>query len=145
MIKLTDLYAAINTLLDSKYPYIKIYGNEVKEGYNKPSFFVELRPKKGSNDSINFKSKAFTIIITYFQKKQDEIDNLTKADEIIDLFGYKLPVNGRKIAVTDSNYEFVGENSDILQVSIEIEYLETIEKTDQGVTAGSLILNEEKR
>ncbi|MDF2842474.1 MAG: hypothetical protein K0R00_900 [Herbinix sp.] len=145
MIKLTELYTAANSLLEAKYPNIKIYGNEVKEGYNKPSFFVELRPKKRSNDSMRFKSLAYTIIITYFQDQPNEIDNLTKIDEITEIFGYKLSVNDRKIAVTESDFQFVGDDNDILQLSIEIEYLEAVERTDLSQKAGSLILKAEKR
>lgn len=140
-----DIYNAISTLLCNKYPTYKIYGHEVVEGYIKPSFFIDLVPKKILNESINFKTKAYKILTTYFPNDPSEIDNLTKADEIIDLFGYKLEVNGSKIAVTDSIYEFVGENTNILQVTIEIEYLETNDRTNSSVIANEFILNEEKR
>ncbi|ROR28368.1 hypothetical protein EDD66_105310 [Mobilisporobacter senegalensis] len=137
-----DIYNAVSTLLYSKYPTYKVYGHEVVEGYEKPSFFIDLLPKKNLNESINFKTKAYKILITYFPEDLNEIDNLTKADEIIELFGYKLVVSGNKIPVTDSNYEFVGENTNTLQVVIEIEYLESNNRTNSSVIANELILKE---
>lgn len=146
MILLTDIYKSVNTLLKSKYgTTIKIYGHEVTEGFIKPSFFTSLIPVTNSNDSINFKSKAFTVMITYFQSIANEIDNLQKADEIISLFGYFLTINGRKIRVTDADYEFIGENNNILQVSIEIEYLESNERTETNQIMQTLNMNEEMR
>ncbi len=135
MILITEIYKAVNQLLKNKYPKIKIYGHEVTEGFSRPSFFVSLIPVTRSNDSVNFKSKAYTIIITYFQGKADEIDNLQKADEIIELFDYFLAVNDRKLRVTGSEYEFAGEYRNILQVSINIEYLEATERTDTSSIA----------
>jgi hypothetical protein len=145
MIKLTDIYSSVNALLNSKYPTYKRYGHEVTEGFSKPSFFVDLIPKIGSNEGINYKSYAYTIMITYFQSKVDEIDNLTKADEIKELFGYMMTVGTRKIPIKDFSYEFVGEKSNILQTSAEIEYFETNEKADTSIIATEIILNEEKR
>ena len=145
MIKIEDIYNSVTALLKSKYPTFTTHNHETKEGFSKPSFFVSIIPITNSNDSINFKSKAFTIVITYFQSKVDKIENMQKADEIIELFGYFITVNGRNIRVTDSDYELVGEKTNILQVSVNIEYLQANERTETSKVAQSLSLNEEKR
>jgi hypothetical protein len=147
MIKLVDIYTSVNKLLYSKYPKTtyKIYGHEVTEGYKTPSFFVDLIPKSILKESINYKKNTYTITITYFQSTANEIDNLTKADEIKELFGYHLTIDDRKALITDYSYDFVGENTNVLQVSIDIEYFEANERVDTHVTANNLILNEEKR
>ena len=140
LITLTDLYTAANALLQTKYGVAEYhyYGQEVREGYKTPSFFVDIIPKICSNESINYKHKAFTIMITYFPKVTSEIDNLTKANEIIELFGYILPVKERKIPVTDTSYDFAGNNNDVLQVSIEIEYYEAVERPDTSKIASEV-------
>lgn len=145
MIKATDIYTSVNKLLKSKYQLAKVLGHEIVEGFDKPAFFVDLRPKKITNDGVNFRSCSYTIQITYFPEIIDEVDNMTKADEIEELFGCFLTVSGRNIPITEYGYEFVGEHSNILQISVDIEYLDTVTRTDTSVTAGTLILNEEKR
>lgn len=145
MIKLVDIYKSVNGLLFSKYPKdkYKIYGHEVVEGFDTPSFFVDLVPRAISNESVNFTKNAYTIMITYFQPKANEIDNLIKADEIKMLFGYKLTINDRKIPITDFTYDFAGKNRNVLQISVDIEYLEDVEKVDNHKVATELIMKEE--
>jgi hypothetical protein len=146
LILLTDIYKATDLLLKSKYgASMKYYGNDTVEGYTKPCFFISIIPVINSNDSINFKTKAFTIMITYHQSIINEIDNLQKADEIINLIGYFLNVNGRKICVTNSDYEFIGENNNVLQISFNIEYIEANTREDSSTIAQTLNINEEMR
>lgn len=148
MILLTDIHASVNALLKGKYQGYKTYGHEVVEGYDKPSFFVNISPRSISNDSINFQSCAYTIIITFFSGQtgsERSIDNLKKIDEIKTLFGYKLRVCGRFVNVTDFDYEFVGEYTDTLQLSVNIEYYDTVEKDTNNAIANKLSIKVEKR
>jgi hypothetical protein len=141
MIKLTDIYKAVSGLLKEKYGY-KIYGHEVTEGYKKPSFFVDITPNAISNESTFYKKYAYTIIITYFQETADEIDNLTKVDEIQELFGNNLKLNEEtSINLSDYDYEFVGINTNILQMSIETEFYDKIPVSDNHEIAENLNLN----
>lgn len=143
MIKLLDIYTAVNQLLKTKYPTYKIHGHKVIEGFSTPSFFVDLIPVAMSNETYNYKRYAYTIQITYFQKTVNEIDNLQKIDEIQDLFGYKLAVLDRKITVTDFDYNFVGDNTNRLQFLIDIEFYQQIERQDKHVPAQELIFERE--
>lgn len=140
MIKKTDIYEAVILLLQNQYPTYKTYGHEVTEGYEKPAFFVDLIPRSISNDSINYKSYAYTIIITYFQDEANEADNLKKADELQELFGYKLKVKEELFNITNYSYEFIGQNTNVLQVKVNFDYIEFNEKK-QGVTAAKLYIN----
>lgn len=145
--KITDIYNATNTLLQSIYAIsdYKYYGHEISSGYETPCFFVDIIPKDYLYNYKKFAHRVFTIMITYFQKIPNEIDNLTKADEITELFGYCFPVMDRKIPIVDSNYMFVGDKKNILQVNIEVDCYETIEKSDTCKIASELNLNNEKR
>lgn len=144
MIKRTDIYAAINFLLKSKYPQYKTQGHEVTEGYKKPSFFVDLIPRSITNESVNFKKYSYTAMVTYFQETADEIDNLTKVDEIQELFGYHLKVGSELFPITGYSYDFVGEYTNILQISVDFEYIEYNEKQQKPV-AGEITIKVEKR
>lgn len=144
MIRLTDIYTAVNKLLRNRYQGFKIYGNDVAEGFDKPSFFVNLIPLNLSNESVNYTKNTYSIKVTYFQNTKNEIDNLSKADEIRALFGFHLKVCDQLCHITDFSYDFVGKDSDILQITIDIEYVDLILK-DQKAIANKLIMRTETR
>jgi len=144
MIKITDIYTSVSNLLKGEYG-LKIYGNEVKEGFNKPSFFVQLLPITMHNASTNFHEESYSIVITYFQSKPDSLDNFKKVDRIRELFGQKLQIGKRLVNVTDFSFNFVGDNDNVLQVAIEIEFLNGIQKVDTLPKVKEVNINKEMR
>ena len=56
MIKINDIYKATNLMLSGEFN-LKIYGNEISEGFKAPCFFVRILPTEISNESTNFKQK----------------------------------------------------------------------------------------
>ncbi|MGN6713423.1 phage tail terminator family protein [Anaerocolumna jejuensis] len=144
MIKVTEIYKAVNARLKTKYNY-RTYGQEVAEGYDKPSFFVNLIPKIISNESVFYKRFAYTISITYFSDKTGEvktIDSLKKIDEIQELFGNNLKIKeGVSINLSDYSYDFVGNDADILQISIDTEFYDKIPAVDENDIAGQININ----
>lgn len=143
--KLIDIYTAINGLLGERYHDIKIYGKEVKEGFDKPAFFVSLDTVNNENQSVNFRYKKYDVLIVYFQDKKDEIDNFEKIDELIDLFGNTIKVKDRYIRVIEYDHEYIGEDDDILQFTFTIEYFDDVEKEEKHQTMSELVINEEMR
>ena len=136
MMKFVDIKVSINSLIKSRYhePEYKIYGKEIKEGYQTPSFFTEIIDGGRKIDTKNFASGSFTIKITYFPKKVSELDQLQKVDEIKDLFGKSIVIRDRRLIVGSYSYDFIGEYSDILQISIDFDYKEnTKEKEIQEI------------
>ncbi|MCI9078988.1 MAG: hypothetical protein HFH68_08705 [Lachnospiraceae bacterium] len=131
----------MNTLLHEKYPEYKIYGLEVKEGYEVPSFFTEIIDKGSSMETKNFAKGGFTIKITYFQKEKNEADQLEKTDGIKELFGLVFKVGERRLTTGEYSHSFVGEYSDILQISIDFDYMENTHKEEAAPVAGNLYLN----
>lgn len=145
MTKLTDIYKAVNGLLSDKYQKINIYGKEVKEEFDRPAFFVSFNPISIENQSVNFRYKKYDIQIVYFQENADEIDNMEKVNEIENLFGNAIKVNDRYIHVIEIDHEYIGEDDDILQVSITIEFFDDVEKIEKHETMSELVLSEETR
>lgn len=130
MLALTDIKAAINTLLINKFGY-KVYGNEVKEGFDKPSFFVELLPNGTNIENQNFTSNSLTVIITYFQDIHSYLDtdlnNIKVYDEIKALFMPKLLVKDRYLTVSDFRYEYA--DTDYMQIYFNLNYFDTSDRT----------------
>lgn len=137
-IKFTDVKKAMNTLLQSKYPDYKIYGKEIKEGYDTPSFFTEILDKGSRAETKNFARGGMTLKITYFQKEVNELDQLEKIDEIKELFGMVFSAADRKLTVGEFSSEFIGEYQDILQISIDIDYKENTQKEDMTLPAAEV-------
>ena len=125
---------AVNALLKSKYPY-KIYGKEIKEGYNAPCFFTEIVDKGSRAETKNFTGGGFTVKITYFQNIKNELDQLEKVDEIKNLFGLIFCVGERRLTVGEYSHDYIGEYSDILQISIDIDYKENTQKQETAPIA----------
>lgn len=122
MLTLTDIKSAINTLLINKYGY-KVYGREVKEGFDKPSFFVEFLPNGTNIENQNFTSNSLTVVITYLQDVLSDLDNIKKYDEIKALFMPKLLVKGRYLTVSDFRYEYA--DTDYMQIYFNLNYFDT--------------------
>ena len=124
-------------MLKGRYPppQYKIYGKEIREGYDAPCFFTEILDRGSRAETRNFAKGGFTIKITYFQAEKNELDQLEKVDEIKDLFGLFFCVGDRKLTIGDFSHDYIGEYQDILQINIEIDYKENTQKEDTAPVA----------
>lgn len=124
-------------MLKGRYPppQYKIYGKEIREGYDAPCFFTEILDRGSRAETRNFAKGGFTVKITYFQTAKNELDQLEKVDEIKDLFGLFFCVGNRKLTIGDFSHDYIGEYQDILQISIEIDYKENTQKADTAPVA----------
>ena len=124
-------------MLKGRYPppQYKIYGKEIREGYDAPCFFTEILDRGSRAETRNFAKGGFTVKITYFQTAKNELDQLEKVDEIKDLFGLFFCVGDRKLTIGDFSHDYIGEYQDILQISIEIDYKENTQKEETAPVA----------
>ena len=122
--KLTSVKKALNEKLKELYPDIKIYGKEVQQGYNPPCFFTSLISQPETHSNKNFVSGGVTLKILYFQDIKNEADQLSKIDEIYGIFDKTIQIGNRIIEVKEKEFEYVGEASDILEISLKLQYLE---------------------
>lgn len=131
--------AAVNKLLADATGF-KIYGKEVSEGYETPSFFVEKISKGFKRETPSFAKSGFTIKITYFQKAPDELDQMRVLDQVRDAFGMYVEIEDRKLTVGEITHDFVGQKEDILQISVDFDFYEntTTEETMEPANEYSL-------
>lgn len=124
-------------MLKGRYPppQYKIYGKEIREGYDAPCFFTEILDRGSRAETRNFAKGGFTVKITYFQTEKNELDQLEKVDEIKDLFGLFFCVGDRKLTIGEFSHDYIGEYQNILQISIEIDYKENTQKEDAAPVA----------
>mgnify|MGYP001232335933 FL=1 len=139
MLTLVDVKAAINALLKDKYGY-KVYGREVKEGFETPSFFVELLVDGMNAENVNFTSNTLTVIITYFQSEPSDLDNIKKYDGIKALFMPKLVVKDRHLTTGNFRYEYA--DTDFMQIYFDLNYYDGTTKDEGDLPlTGKIYLN----
>ena len=109
----------------------RFYGAEITEGYEKPSFFTQILPVTMENETKNVRNNVMLLVITYFQKETNEAELLKKAHEIRAAFGLKVKVRDRHFNVTDFDFDFIGNDGDILQVRVTVSFKERIERKEE--------------
>lgn len=109
-----------------EFSTIKVYTDEIVKGYKQPCFFVKLI-KLRSTETKNTDSNSISIVLTYHADAatNKQIFFLNTGDTIEELFGKGIKVGTRYLHVKTIAAERIGENRDILQVSIDLDYLDS--------------------
>ena len=131
---LIEVKKGLNEALQTLYSITeyRYYGVDTVEGYQRPCFFTKLQPVQMRPENYNTYLNQVTFFITYIQKEVDEIDAIKKVEEIRELFGLYVKINKRALDVIDFEYDFIGTDKNILEISIDIEWFDKIEyKTNQ--------------
>jgi hypothetical protein len=125
-----------------------VYSDEVLEEFTMPCFFVKLL-MSSEMQTKNFIKRNVTIIATYFPSNEDKDEEhyLTAFDKFLLLFQMGFPVGDRYLHVDDIQQDRVGEEDDILQITMDITFMDTtgrIEKMkEEGITMGDVKLTVE--
>ncbi len=125
-----------------------VYSDEVLEEFTMPCFFVKLL-MSSEMQTKNFIKRNVTIIATYFPSNEykDEEHYLTVFDKFLLLFQMGFPVGDRYLHVDDIQQDRVGEEDDILQITMDITFMDTtgrIERMiEEGITMGDVKLTVE--
>ena len=127
MLSIIDIKKAIVTKL--KTFDINIVANDIRSGFEKPAFFVQLMPigEEVNNDiSIN----TLTANIHYFSKDKTDLENLKMIDKLKKVFVNKLEVNDRTLVISDKRYD---TDDNILQFMFDIRYTEEVYRDDASI------------
>ncbi len=127
-ISYADAIRTMNGILKELYPKITRYGNDTVDKAVPPYFFVECVPSGINRQTKNILHKTCSILITYVQKVPDQLDNLTKAEEIEKRLGMLLSINDRKLKVERFSHEYIGDTNNILQISFGLDWWESTQK-----------------
>lgn len=138
LIELIDLKKSINNLLKSIEPSYKIYGNEIKEGFERPCFFVQILPVSGTD---LFKSdtleNSYMVEINYFSKSQTQLDNLKMAETLKKKVFPYITIKDRKITPRNVRNEDI---EGILSFRFNLSWLDSLERKECEEKATNLIL-----
>lgn len=141
MATLAELKTAINKILKDNFPGVRIHSSDTKEGFKRPAFFTQIVPVTSEYETTNFTSNKTMVVINYFSKDETEIENIKMYDDIKKAFGMALRVNQRSFILKNIRSEIVDE---VLQFRFDLDYLVSVEKTDEYEPMGELDLEIKK-
>lgn len=137
-----DIAKAVTMVIKGAFPNITIYGDEVKEGYKKPSFFIGILPVSSVNHTRSIKEEQVLITVSYFSNITDTLKNYSVMQKLKVAFGQVLGVDNRKFTIQETTTEKVGEEGDIYQFTFDINYYELACHESDSVLAGEIIYKE---
>ena len=118
MISLVSIKKAIVSKL--KKIGIAIISNDIRSGFAKPAFFVQLMPI--SNDSYDgYQERVITVNIHYFSEDKTDLDNLKMDDKLNSLFVTTLKVNELSLPIYEKRSEI---DDNILQFKFDLRFTE---------------------
>ena len=118
MISLVSIKKAIVSKL--KKIGIAIMSNDIRSGFAKPAFFVQLMPI--SNDSYDgYQERIITVNIHYFSEDKTDLDNLKMDDKLNSLFVTTLKVNELSLPIYEKRSEI---DDNILQFKFDLRFTE---------------------
>ncbi len=141
MLSLKNIKLAINELIINKFPGIDIQSNDVKEGFKRPSFFVDFDNVYKIDHLSNFE-RGMTVRIYYFpsDRHKYQLEVLEKQEEIEGLFRLGFTIGDRHLSIANSIESDVIDG--VLEVSFELRYFDSHEDNGpEGPKMEELSLN----
>ena len=139
---LKEIKKAVNFALKERYPDMKIYGADTVEGYTRPSFFVYIT-QTFSESTKNAFHKNVEVEIDFIQKHTNEADGMDFFAAMEEMFGQKLTVGSRSLSTSAMDLNFQGENSNIPVCTFDVEFWDSIPRTDNSKLMKELKLSQE--
>lgn len=103
----------------SQYKY---YSMAVVEGYERPCFFTQLKIIENQPSNYNSRRIRANFYIDYMQKEVDEADYLEVAESLQEAFGLYVKNENGVIYVGDVNWQYVGSERNVIEISVEVEW-----------------------
>lgn len=103
-IAIADVFHAITETLDRRFPTIKIYGEEIKQGLVPPSFFVKSMLDSQSKEVGRRYLRRHAYDIHYFGQTNHELRAM--AEQLYDIMEYIL-INGKVFRGSKMQHEII--------------------------------------
>lgn len=116
---LQELAKEVNRKLTFNFPKCKLYAGEVKEGFERPSFFTQIVPLKMDYNTQHYKENRLMVVINYFNKDDTELENIKMYDDLVNAFGMTLIVNERHFLLQNIRSSTVDET---LQFKFDLDF-----------------------
>ncbi|AZV56797.1 DUF6838 family protein [Clostridium sp. AWRP] len=138
MVTIKDIVKAINLKIKDKFPDIPIQSTDIKEGFKRPSFYVNKDDNKSNRYNQDIKESKTSIRIYYFPTSayKNRIELLNMENDLTDLF-----LDGVLVSTDDGEYlmEILEDDIDsvvtdgVLQVHFYLYLLQDFSEEDAEV------------
>lgn len=130
MVSIKDIVKAINRTLKVNFPTITIQSTDVKEGYQRPCFYVDVVDFENEliMDKYDHKTAAFSLYYFPSDPINNRLELLEIKEALTDAFIGTLEVTqGFKIHILDTTASI---NDGVLNFDFEIEYYQVRREKD---------------
>lgn len=119
MANIDDLRIGINQILDKEFSNMTIYGEEIKQGFEEPCFFVKvLSSAQGKELNARYKKYAYFDIHYYSDKEDINADCLDMADKLYEAVEY-VTVGNNLYRASNMNHEVI---DGVLHFTLQFNY-----------------------
>ena len=139
MILYQEIAKAVTMIIKEVFPNAIVYGDEVREGYKKPSFFIGIMPVSSISHTKRIKEEQLLITISYFSDTTESLKNYQLMQQLKAAIGEVLCVDNRRLTIQEMTTEKVGEDGDIYQITFDINYFELTNNEPQSDIAKEII------
>lgn len=103
----------------------KVYSEEVKEKFERPCFFIAATSVM-EPQTVNWMNKELTVQITYYARccDKNELVYMDVVDRVQMMFPVGITAGDRFLKIESIEDDRVGEEQDILQITMTIPYVE---------------------
>lgn len=123
MISKKEIALAVTEILQDYFPECEVYADEAQEEFSLPAFFLELL-RTTENQTVNFNQNELTVVVTYLPKLYTALSNMETEEKIKEAFGMHFRAGGRVLKIHRFSVGYTGDNKEILQVSLHIQYFD---------------------
>ena len=141
MVLYQDIARSVTIIIKEAFPNAIVYGDEVREGYKKPSFFIGIMPVSSINHTKSIKEEQLMITISYFSDTTESLKNYQVMQQLNVAIGQVLCVDNRRLTIQEMTTEKVGEDGDIYQITFDIDYFELANDEPRGEIVREIIYN----
>ena len=140
MIALVAIKKAINDVL---VPVgLKIFANEIREGFDRPCFFVNLLPVTSDTFKSHTSENSLMVEIVYFSANKTDLENLQMYNTLKGILTPILPIGTRKLLVRKFRAEVIDETDHIYSIKFDLNfYDEIVDTTPEADPMQTLNLN----
>ena len=140
VLSLKNIKLSINNKIIEKFPHIDLQSRDIKEGFKRPSFFVQLDNLSKTDYLYSFE-RSLTVRIHYFPSDRYEyqLEILEKQEVIEELFKLGLAVEDRFISIVDGIESEIVDG--VLLISFDLKYFDSNESHEEGKKMQELIVD----
>jgi hypothetical protein len=139
MLTLKQIKLVINNLLLNKFPTIEIQSEDVRQGFNRPCFFVQL-DNDDRDTRLYVTERSILVRIHYFPTNRYEysLEIMDIQDGLESIFNLNFKVETRVITINETRAQTI---DGVLEFEFDFEFVDPVETIEEGDLMGDLELD----